>query len=114
MCSGCKIDIVLSKTGGSRFKSSGTAIDCRSRMPSGVSIGEPARTRSHHGCFRKCSAKTRGEIFQLIDVARLTLQCKRQLARLLEIAVVDFQSIHRAEFARKHIHHIAIEQKSGK
>ena len=53
--SGCRIDIVCLNAAGSRFKSSGTAIDCKSRIPSGVSIGEPAKTRSHHGCFRKFS-----------------------------------------------------------
>ena len=54
--SGCKSEIAWSNALGSRFRSSGTAIVCKSRTPSGVAMGEPASTRSAHSCRRKRSA----------------------------------------------------------
>ena len=44
-----------SKSSGSRLSKSGRAIFCKSRTPSGVSIGEPASTRTHHGWARNLS-----------------------------------------------------------
>ena len=107
--SGCKTDIASSNAGGSRFKSRGTAIDCRSRIPSGVCIGEPARTRSAPRLFPQMFRENRRKFFQFIDVVRLTMQRECKLARLLKSAVVNFQSLHRAKFARKHVEHFAIE-----
>ena len=72
---------VSSKAAGSRLSRSGTAIDCRSRTPSGVSIGEPARTRLHHGCWRNDSANCRREFLQLIDIVRLADERESQIAR---------------------------------
>ena len=73
---GCKIDIVSSNAGGSRFKSNGTAMDCRSRIPSGVSIGDPASTRAHHGCCRNFSVKTGANSSSLSTSAALQRSAK--------------------------------------
>ena len=51
----------------------------------------------------------RREFFQLVDILRLTLQRERQFARLLEIAIVNFQSLDRFKFPGQHVEHIAVE-----
>ena len=106
---GCRSASGFSNAAGSRFRRSGTAIDCKSRMPSGVSRGEPARTRVHHGCWRNDSANCGANSSSLSASCGLAEEREGQFADLSEIAVVDFQAFDRLEAARKKIEHLGVE-----
>src|SRR5262249_14256384 len=49
------------------------------------------------------------KIFKLVDIVWLTQQCESQLARLFEIAIVNFQGLDRLEIGRKHVDHIRVD-----
>ena len=85
------------------------AIDCKSRMPSGVSIGAPDRNARAPRLLAQFLRELRRELFQFIDVLRLADERESQIPHLREIAIVNFQAFDRFEPAGKKIQHLAIE-----
>ena len=59
--------------------------------------------------YAQILGKHRREFLQLVDILRLATQCECQFARLLKIAVVNFQSFDRLKTFREHVRHIGVE-----
>jgi len=96
------------KCRGSKFRRSGTAIDCKSWTPSAVSIGTPARTRPAPRLMRRRSAIA-ARIFQLIGVGRLADERKSQVAHLRRNHGCKLSVLDRFETARQQIQNFRIQ-----